>query len=131
MKRAKIYVDYEADIEIVQENIASELKKKLHLNWSITSQEQSPYKHFDEEMTCWYDKKSNIYIAVYSKESTIELKRNDIVFLHVYNNIPMWNLEINIKELLKEIGALEPELALSSYVRAVAQGALKLLEFSN
>lgn len=128
MRRARIDVNYEATLTIIQENIAIKIRDGLHLGWTCYPKDETPFKDWDEIDNCWYDNQSNVYIGILSHNSNNKQKGN-AVYLHVCQNVPMWNLESKIKNLLEELGAVEPELILPNYVRAVAQGALRLLEY--
>lgn len=129
MEKAKIHVDYYASLAIVKEGITNKILNSYHHGWDKVGQEESPFKDWIEPMICWYAEPSCIYIGILSKES-FDKRKDNTVFLHVYNNVPMWNMEKEIKGLVNQIGISEAELVLPNYVRAVAQGALRLLEFN-
>ncbi len=129
MSIAKIHVDYEAYLTIVQDGIVEKINTKYHPGWTMIRKEDSPFKDWGEPMNCWYAEPSCIYFGVFSDES-FDKRKKDTVFLRVYSNIPMWNMEKEIKSLIHDIGVSKASLVLPDYVRAVAQGALRLLEFS-
>jgi len=129
MTNAKIDVRYEATLTVHQEGIVHSIRKSLHHNWVSVEQGDSPFSNYNEKMDCWYSEPSSIYIGVFDKDTNRE-RKYDVVFLHVYPNIPMWNMKKEIKEVIKEIGAINPEIILPSYIVAVASGALQLLEYT-
>lgn len=129
MSVARIHVDYWASLTIVKEGIVEDIKNHIHHGWRRVLKQDSPFKDWTEPMLVWDTQPSYIYVGVFSEESH-DIRKTDTVFLHIYNNIPMWNMEKEIKKLIEEIGVRDATLALPDYVRAVAQGALRLLEYN-